>query len=102
MLPALSSLVRRDGLWDVVHSTDIASAVGAERLPEIKAALVDHVVVERHGGRSTRSPTGDEMMAVLGGRPRSAQALTTPGTLCQCTMQLVTLVPSRSRPAPLR
>ena len=69
-----------------VHSTDIASAVDAERLPEIKAALVDHVVVERHGGRSTRSPTGDEMMAVLGGRPRSALALTRPGTLCRCTM----------------
>jgi adenylate cyclase len=37
---------------DVVHSMDIASAVGPERLREIMAGLVDRaaVVVERYGG----------------------------------------------------
>jgi class 3 adenylate cyclase len=66
---------------------DIASVVGAERLPEIKAALVDHaaVVVQRHGG-AVDKVTGDGMMAVLSGRPRSALVLARPGTLCQCTM----------------
>jgi class 3 adenylate cyclase len=48
---------------DVVHSMDIASVVGAERLREIMAALVDRaaVVVQRY--------EGDGIMAVLGGRP---------------------------------
>ena len=37
---------------DVVHSMDIAATVGAERLREIMAELVDRsaVVVERYGG----------------------------------------------------
>jgi class 3 adenylate cyclase len=37
---------------DVVHSMDIAAAVGAERLREIMADLVDRssVVVQRYGG----------------------------------------------------
>ena len=41
---------------DVVHSMDIASAVGAERLREIMAELVDRstAVVKRYGGRSDR------------------------------------------------
>jgi adenylate cyclase len=38
---------------DVVHSMDIAAAVGAERLREIMAQLVDRAVavVKRYGGR---------------------------------------------------
>ena len=38
---------------DVVHSMDIAAAVGAERLREIMAELVDRsaAVVQRYGGR---------------------------------------------------
>jgi hypothetical protein len=55
---------------DVVHSMDIASVVGAERLGEIMAALVDRaaVVVQRYEG-AVGEFTGDEIMAVLGGRP---------------------------------
>jgi class 3 adenylate cyclase len=52
---------------DVVHSMDIASAVGAERLREIMAALVDHaaVVVKRYGGTLDKF-TGDGIMALFG------------------------------------
>ena len=52
---------------DVVHSMDIAAAVGAERLREIMAALVDRsaVVVERYGGMVNQF-TGDGIMAVFG------------------------------------
>jgi class 3 adenylate cyclase len=55
---------------DVVHSMDIASVVGAERLREIMAALVDcaAVVVQRYEG-TVGEFTGDGIMAVLGGRP---------------------------------
>jgi adenylate cyclase len=56
---------------DVVHSMDIAAAVGAERLREIMAELVDHssVVVHRYGGTVDKF-TGDGIMAVFGaGRP---------------------------------
>ena len=43
---------------DVVHSMDIAAAVGAERLREIMAELLDRcaAVVTRYGGRSSSSP----------------------------------------------
>src|SRR5271166_2298379 len=52
---------------DVVHSMDIAAAVGAERLREIMAELVDHssVVVQRYGGTVDKF-TGDGIMAVFG------------------------------------
>jgi class 3 adenylate cyclase len=52
---------------DVVHSMDIASAVGAERLREILADLADRcaAVVERYGGRVDKF-TGDGIMAVFG------------------------------------
>jgi hypothetical protein len=52
---------------DVVHSMDIASAVGAERLREIMAELVDHcaAVVQRYGGTVDKF-TGDGIMAVFG------------------------------------
>jgi class 3 adenylate cyclase len=55
---------------DVVHSMDIASVVGAERLREIMAALVDRaaVVVQRYEG-TVGEFTGDGIIAVLGGRP---------------------------------
>ena len=55
---------------DVVHSMDIASVVGAERLREIMAALVDRavVVVQRSEG-TVGEFTGDGIMVVLGGRP---------------------------------
>src|SRR5271170_3490834 len=52
---------------DVVHSMDIAAAVGAERLREIMAELVDRctTVVHRYGGAGDQF-TGDGIMAVFG------------------------------------
>src|SRR3954471_13700427 len=52
---------------DVVHSMDIAAAVGAERLREIMADLVDRcaAVVQRYGGTLDKF-TGDGVMAVFG------------------------------------
>src|ERR1700676_1479769 len=52
---------------DVVHSMDIAAAVGAERLREIMTELVNRatVVVERYGGMVDKF-TGDGIMAVFG------------------------------------
>ena len=52
---------------DVVHSMDIAASVGAERLREIMADLVDRcaAVVQRYGGTLDKF-TGDGIMAVFG------------------------------------
>jgi class 3 adenylate cyclase len=52
---------------DVVGSMDIAAAVGAERLREIMAELVDRAaaVVQRYGGTVDKF-TGDGIMAVFG------------------------------------
>jgi class 3 adenylate cyclase/RecA/RadA recombinase len=52
---------------DVVHSMDIATAVGAERLREIMTELVDRCtkVVHRYGG-TVDNFTGDGIMAVFG------------------------------------
>jgi class 3 adenylate cyclase len=52
---------------DVVHSMDIAAAVGPERLREIMAELVDRAsaVVMRYGGTVDKF-TGDGLMAVFG------------------------------------
>ncbi len=52
---------------DVVHSMDIAAAVGAERLREIMAELVERSaeVVRRYGGTVDKF-TGDGIMAVFG------------------------------------
>jgi len=52
---------------DVAHSMDIAAALGAERLREIMAELVDRssVVVQRYGGTVDKF-TGDGIMAVFG------------------------------------
>src|SRR6201993_641093 len=52
---------------DVVHSMDIAAAVGAERLHEIMTDLADRcaAVVQRYGGTVDKF-TGDGIMAVFG------------------------------------
>ncbi len=52
---------------DVVHSMDIAAAVGAERLREIMTDLVNRAaaMVQRYGGK-VGSFTGDGVMAVFG------------------------------------
>src|SRR5271170_5021156 len=52
---------------DVVHSMDIAAAVGAERLREIMAELSDRcAVVVRRYGSTVAQWTGDGIMAVFG------------------------------------
>src|SRR5712672_1477712 len=52
---------------DVVHSMEIAAAVGAERLREIMSELLDRstAVVKRYGGTLSQF-TGDGIMAVFG------------------------------------
>ena len=58
---------------DVVHSMNIAAAVGAERLREIMTELADHAtaVVRRYGGTVNKF-TGDGIMAMFGA-PRALE-----------------------------
>ncbi len=52
---------------DVVHSMDIAAAVGAERLREIMTELVDRSsAMVQHLGGTVDKFTGDGIMAVFG------------------------------------
>jgi class 3 adenylate cyclase len=52
---------------DVVHSMDIAAAVGAERLREIMTELADRcATVVQHYGSTVAQFTGDGIMAVFG------------------------------------
>src|SRR6476620_8767694 len=52
---------------DVVHSMDIAAAVGAERLREIMTDVVNRAaMVVQHFGGTVGSFTGDGIMAVFG------------------------------------
>src|SRR5882757_4728820 len=52
---------------DVVHSMDIAAAVGPERLRELMSDMLDRssAVVERYGG-TVNQFTGDGIMAIFG------------------------------------
>jgi class 3 adenylate cyclase len=56
---------------DVVHSMDIAAAVGAERLREIISELLDRstAVVKRYGGTLSQF-TGDGIIAMFGHQSR--------------------------------
>lgn len=70
MLPAADSAEYKQVtvlFADVVHSMDIAAAVGTERLREIMAELVDlaSLAVQRCGGTMDKF-TGDGIMAVFG------------------------------------
>ncbi|HZC11516.1 MAG TPA: adenylate/guanylate cyclase domain-containing protein, partial [Mycobacterium sp.] len=75
---------------DVVHSMDIAAAVGAERLREIMAELVERssVVVRRYGGTVDKF-TGDGIMAVFGA-PTALEDHATRGCMAALDIQVET------------
>jgi hypothetical protein len=72
---------------DVVHSMDIAAAVGAERLREIMAELVERcaAVVKRYGGMVDKF-TDDGIMAVFGA-PAALEDHAVPACLAAMAVQ---------------
>ena len=72
---------------DVVHSMDIAAAVGPERLREIMAELASRAaVVVQHFGGTVDKFTGDGIMAVFGA-PVALEDHTVPACLAALEMQ---------------
>ena len=85
---------------DVVHSMDIAAAVGAERLREIMTELVNRatVVVERYGGTVDQF-TGDGIMALFGA-PVALEDHAFRACLAALDIQKETELAGRRGPAP--
>ena len=84
---------------DVVHSMDIAAAVGAERLREIMSELLDRstAVVKRYGGTLSQF-TGDGITAVFGAPITLEDHTTNPDHLAASTPSLTDIPPLQVTP----